>query len=312
MCGIAGFIKLSEQALVQESDITHLKQMGAQLKLRGPDEERIYTDACLGLAFTRLSIVDIAGGMQPFHNEDNSIILAVNGEIFNHQALRQSLKSPYPFKSNSDCEVLLPLYQERGLDFLQDVNGMFGLVIWDKHKKRLILARDRLGIKPMYYCQLPRQLLFGSELKALFAHPDCPKQICWDDIFHYATLNTAGNIPSFFSGISNLPAGNLLIVDLVSHEIKEKKYWDITRPSDEEYASDHRSEIEIIEQYQHILCDSVQLNLMSDVPVGLFLSGGIDSASIAAISAKHKQLQTFTILSQSTFTNEDARYGPTK
>jgi asparagine synthase (glutamine-hydrolysing) len=156
MCGIAGVLQL-DGTLVRSETVPVLSRMGAQMSRRGPDNAATYFDDCLGLIFRRLSIVDLAGGMQPFHSEDDRIILAANGEIFNHQDLRKPLESRHRFRSHSDCEVLLHLYEEKGLDFLDQVNGMYGCVVWDKRKRRLVLGRDRLGIKPLFYCVPERQ-----------------------------------------------------------------------------------------------------------------------------------------------------------
>ncbi|HEX2278394.1 MAG TPA: asparagine synthetase B, partial [Candidatus Tectomicrobia bacterium] len=151
MCGIAGVLQLNG-TLERRETAPVLSRMGAQMLRRGPDDEATYFDDYLGLIFTRLAIVDLAGGMQPFYSEDDSIILAANGEIFNHQDLRKPLESRHQFRSHCDCEVLLHLYEEKGLDFLDQVNGMYGCVVWDKRKRRLVLGRDRLGIKPLFYC----------------------------------------------------------------------------------------------------------------------------------------------------------------
>jgi asparagine synthase (glutamine-hydrolysing) len=308
MCGIAGVLQL-DGTLERNDTAPVLSRMGAQMSRRGPDGEATYVDDYLGLIFTRLSIVDLAGGMQPFHSEDDNIILAANGEIFNHQDLRKPLESRHQFRSHCDCEVLLHLYEEKGLDFLDQVNGMYGCVVWDKRKRRLVLGRDRLGIKPLFYCVLKDTLIFGSEMKAIFAHPETPKAVNWQEVSRFCQGMVRDEIPSFFQGISPLPAGNFLVVECDAKTLEQKTYWKIQRPSNEEYTADHRSTEHIIEEYRNLLVDAVHLNLMSDVEVGLFLSGGIDSSSIAALSSRQLSLPTFTVLSQSTLTNEDAKFG---
>ena len=309
MCGFAGVLK-REGIMGQEIEPI-LRAMGQQIAHRGPDDKQLYCDEAVGLTFHRLSIVDVQQGRQPLENEDGSLVLVVNGEIYNHQALKSQLKSAHHFGSQSDCEVILHLYEEMGLDFLKHLNGMFALLLWDKRAKILIAARDRLGIKPLYYTISKERILFGSEIKALFAYPDCPRVFDWKQALSdslYTPYSIAG-LTSFFEGIEYLPGGSFLMVDLASDNITVQPYWQLAPLSEEAYAADQRTEEQIIEGYRELLADAVKMRLMADVEVGLFLSGGIDSVSVAAFAAQELPLQTFSVLSQSTFQNGDARAG---
>src|SRR6266545_1437336 len=174
MCGIAGIVQFGRPQIDAES-VRLLRRMASTLAHRGPDDEQLFTDGPLGLAFRRLSVIDVQGGRQPLLSEDEEVVLCANGEIYNAPALRARLAPRHRFRTGSDCEVLVHLYEDRGLDFLDEVNGMFAAAIWDRRARRLILARDRLGIKPLFY-HLGRDLLiFASELKALLVHPACPR-----------------------------------------------------------------------------------------------------------------------------------------
>ena len=309
MCGLAGILKKNGEISPEIEPI--LRTMGNQIAYRGPDDEQIFINDSFGGVFRRLSIVDVAGGRQPLFNEDGSLMLMVNGEIYNHHDLKSRLKEPHQFRTQSDCEIILHLYEEKGEDFLSDLNGMFALVLWDKKKQRLILARDRLGIKPLYYTESNQRLLFGSEIKALLAYPDCPREFDWVEALshQHQRMSPDNSLPSFFKDINYLPAGSLLIADVPANNITVKRYWHLTPLSDEEYALDTRTEQEMIAGYGELLADSVKLRLMADVEVGLFLSGGIDSVSVAALASPHQKLHTFSVLSQSTFQNGDARAG---
>ncbi len=309
MCGIVGVLQLDGAPLGTEATLT-LREMASRIGYRGPDDEQILVDGPLGLAFRRLSIVDVEGGRQPMLNEDESLLLVVNGEIYNHQELKASLPNSHRFRSRSDSEVVLHLYEDLGLRFLEKLNGMYGLALWDRRQRRLILARDRLGIKPLYYAFTKGLLLFGSEIKALLAHPSCPREFDWatvlTDPFMKQSVFSTNDPISNFKGIEYLPAGNRLVFELDRKARDEKPYWRLTLPPEEEYSADQRSELEIIEGYGALLEDSTSKCLMGDVEFGVFLSGGIDSVAISAIAASESQFHTFSVLSQSTFTTGDA------
>src|SRR5262245_30864974 len=183
MCGFAGFVSFDprhQRAAAERRAILHA--MGGQLARRGPDDETLFDDGILAFVFRRLSIVDVAGGRQPIWNEDRSVFVSVNGEIYNHAELRGTLREAHAFSTRSDSEIALHLHEERGPEFLALLNGMFALVLWDTRARRLLLARDRVGIKPLYYARTRDGLLFGSELKSLLAHPDCPTELNLADV----------------------------------------------------------------------------------------------------------------------------------
>ncbi|MBC8080742.1 MAG: asparagine synthase (glutamine-hydrolyzing) [Gorillibacterium sp.] len=308
MCGFAGIVYNSTP-----SDPRHtqelLQQMGDRLIHRGPDDNQLRIDGHIGLVFRRLSIVDVQDGSQPMANEDGSLLLVVNGEIYNHLQLRSLLKQSHTFRTRSDSEIILHLYEEMGEAFLEHLNGMFALALWDRKLQKVFIARDRLGIKPLYYHKNRERLIFGSEIKALLAHPDCPREVNWHEGLSHSISkpNTGRSLPSFFTGIIYLKGGWCLTLDLRTKQEKLYPYWSLPQPTADELADDARSATEIIRGYRDLLEDSVQLQMMSDVPIGLFLSGGIDSVSIARIASKFASIPTYTVLTQSTFQNGDVR-----
>ncbi|CAK8715201.1 Glutamine amidotransferase type-2 domain-containing protein [Candidatus Electronema halotolerans] len=307
MCGFAGILKTNRLPLGPETEPV-LRAMGQSIAYRGPDDEQLYQDDILGTVFRRLSIVDVEGGRQPLFNEDRSLMLMVNGEIYNHRELRAQLKEPHQFRTASDAEVILHLYEEQGADFLKQLNGMFALCLWDMRSRKLLLARDRMGIKPLFYSFNKERLLFGSEIKSLLACPDCPREFDWETALSFNLMQQSidNPLPSFFKDIHYLPGGSLLIAKPDTGEIRQKRWWTLDIPSEEEFAADDRSAEEIIQGYGELLEDSVRLRLMADVDIGLFLSGGIDSVSVAAFASRHQSLHTFSVLGQSTFENGDA------
>src|ERR1051326_7209742 len=179
MCGFAGFVDFQGSRPPCLERHQWLRQMGRQLSRRGPDDEQIHDDDWVSLVFRRLSIVDIAHGRQPIWNEDRTVMVVVNGEIFNYLELRQGLADRHQIKTASDAEIVVHLYEEKGIDALQHLNGMYAIALWDTRKKQVVLARDRLGIKPLFYTQVGSQLIFASELKALIVHPQCPNELDW-------------------------------------------------------------------------------------------------------------------------------------
>ena len=288
-----------------------LKAMGNQIAHRGPDDEQIVRSGPVGMIFRRLSIVDIEGGRQPMTNEDDTLISMVNGEIFNHESIRNRLKYHHVFRSRSDSEVVLPLYQELGQDFLHELNGMYAIALWDAKARQLLLARDRLGIKPLFYAVANQKLLFGSEIKALLAHPECPRDLDWEAALSF---NQSRYFPSrhrsttsFFKDIEYLPGGHTLTVRPGQKQILRSRYWDLQPLSNEEYLSDTRSDKEIINGYRDCFVEAVHDCLMADTEIGVFLSGGIDSVAISSIAAREQSFHTFSVLSQSTLGSADAR-----
>ncbi|MES2941143.1 MAG: hypothetical protein V4864_25970 [Pseudomonadota bacterium] len=182
MCGIAGFLSYRSSGEDPAARRRRLQAMGDAIAHRGPDDAQYYDDGHLALVFRRLSIIDVDGGAQPMANEDGRLRIAVNGEIYNHGALRAQLRDRHRFASASDSEVALHAWEEWGEASLERLHGMFAMVLWDRAARQLVLARDRLGIKPLYVCELPHGLLFASELKALLAHPDCPRAMDWQAV----------------------------------------------------------------------------------------------------------------------------------
>jgi asparagine synthase (glutamine-hydrolysing) len=311
MCGIAGIINLN-QSPINKNQQEILKIMMDEIAYRGPDDEQYYIKNNVGLGFRRLSIIDIKNGQQPLQNEDKSIIVLANGEIYNYKELRGRLEKKHRFQSNSDCEVIVHLYEEKGINFLEDLIGMYAISIWDRRYNKVILARDRFGIKPLYYTYNGNVFTFASEIKALIRSPNCPKEFDWEtalsDPWLSGYVSTNLNPPvSYFKGVEQLPAGTYLEINICDRTMYQKKYWDIeTKIQKEKY---NNKDVDYwICGYKELLKDSIEKCLQSDVEIGLFLSGGIDSAAIAGIASKRENFHTFSVLSQSTFTNEDAKY----
>lgn len=303
MCGLAGFLDYRKPIAADERRRI-LARMGQRLARRGPDDEQFYDDGVLSLVFRRLAIIDPGTGRQPIWNEDESILVAVNGEIYNHRELRAGLAGGHVFRTRSDSEVVLHLYEELGEDCLRELNGMFAILVWDRRRQKLLLARDRLGIKPLYYTQVDGALLFASELKALLAHPRCPRTLNWHDIGRPGVEPEL--IPSFVVGVHHLPGGEYLTCSR-ERGPAVAPYW---RLADHlSHAGGDRSvdTDDCIERYGELLEDSVRRQLMSDVPVGLFLSGGLDSCLLAAIAAAHQpDLHCFSVVERTTVRVGDA------
>lgn len=258
--------------------------MTGALSHRGPDESGVYIDDRVGLGHTRLSIIDLSSGSQPIHNEDKSLWIVYNGEIYNYPELREFLeKRGHQFYTTSDTEVLLHLYEEKGADCLHEINGQFAFAIWNTAKKELFLARDHVGIRPLYYSVQGKTFLFASEIKSIFENEDVPREIdpiAMDQIF---TFWTTLNGQSVFKNINELPPGHFLTVKQDSMTLKQ--YWDIPfYPQDEQV---EMSSAELTETIQSLLLDAVRIRLRADVPVGAYLSGGLDSSIISTLVAKH-------------------------
>lgn len=310
MCGIVGIVHLDGTPFSREQHGPLLQAMGDMLSQRGPDEQQMHVSENVGFLFRRLSIVDIAGGRQPFVSEDGAIVHMTNGEIYNHRELKQSLFPNYRFRSRSDCEVLTPLYEMFGVDYLSHVNGMFATAILDKRRRKLLLCRDRLGIKPLYYFQSRNLLVFASEIKALLVHPDVPHEFDWQQALGFShvrmQLETHSRLPSFFRDIHYLPGGWRLEIDLTTGQSASQPYWD---PQVAAAGRTRRTAEEYVAEYRALLEDAVRAHLLSDVEFGLFLSGGIDSVAVARLAARHSpSFHAFTVLSQSTLTNGDAEH----
>jgi asparagine synthase (glutamine-hydrolysing) len=302
MCGFAGILSL-EDSLERSDKI--LEAMGQMFKYRGPDEQKIYQDAQISFVFRRLAIVDLENGSQPIWDKDKKVFIAVNGEIYNHKELRDTFFPTTSFLTNSDAEVVLHLYLKFGTSAFEKLNGMFAISIWDTRNNELILARDRLGIKPLYYFEQSNGLVFGSELKSLLAHPSCPRTLNWEDL-QVPGVQDKPNIPSYIKNIHHFPAGNYAKYSLRSpKKLIFTPYWTIDEHLNKNVDI---SASEANQKYFQLVQDSLEKRLMSDVPVGLFLSGGIDSSILASLAAKSsKKIHCFTVLESATYHSGDAK-----
>lgn len=287
MCGISGIYDFSGAAI----DAARLQAMTDALSHRGPDGSGRLVEGHVGLGHRRLSIIDIDGGSQPLANEDDSVHIVFNGEIYNFIELRNELiGAGHCFRTRSDTEVIVHAYEQWGVACVDRLDGIFAFAIWDARARCLFLARDHLGVKPLYYVVTDGQLLFGSEIKALLAHPGCPREV---DPVSLGQLFTFRYVPSprtLFKHIRKLPPGHLMLVD--GRGITIRRHW--------EWIPEHRpstSEPELIDEYSGLLENTVRLQLRSDVPVGLFLSSGVDSASLLAMMRQQLSgpIHTFTI-----------------
>ncbi|MCG8488114.1 MAG: asparagine synthase (glutamine-hydrolyzing) [Chromatiales bacterium] len=297
MCGFAGILNFN--ALGACPDAT-MKAMGEALRFRGPDDETFYQDDNLSFVFRRLSIIDIEGGAQPIWNKDKSIFVAVNGEIYNHLALREILQKDTEFSSDSDSEIVLHLYEEFGTSAFEKLNGMFAITIWDRKNKELVLCRDRIGIKPLYYAETASGFLFGSELKALLRYPDCPRELNWSNL-NEPGLQDSMEVSSFVEGVAHFPAGCYCKIS-AQQDITFERYWSLDKHISNSISNDSKT----LEQYVELIQDSVQMRLMSDVPVGIFFSGGLDSTLLTSIASSYSSdIHCFTVVDKATYDSGD-------
>jgi len=294
MCGICGFVN-SEKTEPFSSSL--LSSMCHTIFHRGPDDEGIFIDKKIALGTRRLSIIDLEGGHQPLANEDNSIWVAHNGEVYNFPELRKELKSlGHSFTTKTDTETLVHSYEEWGENFVNKLRGMFAFVIWDGRQEKLLLVRDRIGIKPLYYTLLKdKTLVFGSELKAVIAHPRVKRSLEPKALDLFLTLEYVPAPFSIFKDIYKLPAGCFLIYK--NGEIKIKKYWDVEPKEDRIEKISRKTIPSLMDELFALLKESVKLRLISDVPLGAFLSGGIDSSTIVGLMRElgASPLKTFSI-----------------
>lgn len=290
MCGIAGFLHADS---ARPADPGDLRRMCGTLIHRGPDGEGIFTAGPVGLGMRRLAIIDVAGGDQPLYNEDRSIAVVQNGEIYNYLELRTELEGlGHTFRTRSDTEVLAHGYEQWGDDVVQHLNGMWAFALWDGRRRRLLLSRDRLGIKPLCWWWDGSRLVFGSEIKALLA-AGVPREANWDVLDAYVAFGFVPEPHSLFRGIAKLPPGCNLIVEHGGAP-RVQRYWEIPIVDDREA---RRDTARVVEEFGALLTDAVRLQMRSDVPFGAFLSGGLDSASIVTLMARQAQdpVKTFTI-----------------
>jgi len=292
MCGIAGYYNYQNENGISSQV---LQNMIATLNHRGPDEFGMYRNGKIGLVQSRLSIIDLSSGSQPIHNEDKSIWIIFNGEIFNYIELREELVSKgHLFYTQSDTEVIVHLYEEFGESFVDHLNGQFAIAIFDKNINKLILTRDHAGIIPLFYTLTSNKtIIFASEMKAIMQHPEINPEIDIDSLFQLYTfwVNLPGQTP--FKNISELQPGHMLTID--QSGMKIKKYWDLEFPSNGE--SEWQTQKQISDQLEELLNDASAIRLRADVPVASYLSGGIDSSILASLIKKFHQneLMTFSV-----------------
>jgi asparagine synthase (glutamine-hydrolysing) len=289
MCGICGYI--GTKKIGADPDI--VRRMCRTLIHRGPDEEGVWVGHDVALGMRRLKIIDLVTGSQPIFNEDKTVIVVFNGEIYNFPSLKEALEQKgHRFYTHSDTEVIVHGYEEWGEGLVQHFNGMFAFSLWDAKNERLILARDRIGKKPLYYTQTPDGgLIWGSEIKAILAHPSAPaREPDFTAIHHYLSLQYAPDPWTAFKGIRKLPPASLLVYEKGRMEIR--RYWDLS------FLPKHTdSEDDLAMALREKLQEAVRMRLISDVPLGVFLSGGIDSSIIAALMARmsDRKIKTFSI-----------------
>ncbi len=303
MCGITGWINL------KQSDSNHyteavLHSMCERIVHRGPNSEGIWMDDQVALGMRRLSIIDLHTGDQPVYSEDKSVVAMVNGELYNFREVRSDLeKRGHQFVTQTDVEIVPHLYQIYGDDFVDHINGMFAITLWDTRKKRLVIARDRYGEKPLYYGVFDGKLIYASEPKALLAHPSVTPDLNLDALRQYLSFDYIPAPNSIYKGISKLPAAHIMTVE--NGEIKTRRYWNLTfaknghAPSLDKAASELRD----------LLSDAVRMRLVADVPLGVLLSGGVDSSTVAAFATQHatETVKTFSIgFSEDSF--DETRY----
>jgi asparagine synthase (glutamine-hydrolysing) len=290
MCGIAGQVNFDRREPIERETIV---RMARAIAHRGPDDEGLLINGPVALGFRRLSIIDLAGGHQPMCNEDQTLWIVLNGEIYNYKQLRPELiRRGHRFKTESDTETILHLYEEHGVDCVKHLRGMFAFAIWDERRKRLFAARDRLGQKPFYFAQRNGELLFASEIKALLAVDPGLRQPDLAALDEYLTLRLISAPRSMFKEVRKLPPAHYLTFDRET-DLRIERYWDL-RYEPKWTGTDE----DLIDELEERLVDCIRLHLVSDVPVGAFMSGGLDSTLIVALLMKHglaSDFQTFSV-----------------
>lgn len=289
MCGICGVVNLDGGPV----ETGHIRAMAGMIRHRGPDESGVFVASSVGLGHTRLSIIDPACGHQPMHNEREDLVIVFNGEIFNYIELRHELeKRGHRFLTRSDTEVILRLYEEEGDDCVQHFNGQWAFAIWDKKRRRLFLSRDRMGIRPLFYARQGKHFVFGSEIKAIFAHPGIRREldlIGLDQVFTFwCTLSPR----TVFQEIEELPPGHSLVVE--AGQLRSNPYWKLEYDG----TADDLSEDEWATRLRDLLTDATRIRLRSDVPVGAYLSGGLDSTVVTSLIRRFRNtpLKTFSVV----------------
>ncbi len=295
MCGICGFSGPQNEIV--------LKRMTDAILHRGPDEEGFYSDGNMNLGVRRLSIIDLETGHQPVHNEGRTLWAVFNGEIYNFQKLRKELAGQGHtfYTDHSDTEVIVHLYEEYGDDFVHKMNGMFVIALWDSGKNKLLLIRDRMGVKPLFYTVANSHLIFGSEIKAILAHPEYQRDINFEAIYHYFTFKNVPSPLTAFKNIYSLVPGEILTFSKT--EISKKRWWKIRFVEKEDL-----DEVVLKKKILGLLEDAIRVRMISDVPFGAYLSGGVDSSSIVALMTRftEKPIKTFSLGYEDELKNKEA------
>jgi asparagine synthase (glutamine-hydrolysing) len=306
MCGIVGILN---RDMHRPIDRAILEKMTDMMSYRGPDERGIYISGNIGLGHRRLSIIDLASGQQPMVDPERARVISYNGEIYNYRSIRDSVLTSKGVKlhTSSDTEVLLHLADLDNLKWLESLNGMFAFAVWEDKTKRLLLARDRLGVKPLYYIDLGFSLIFASEIKPLLVFPGVQRKVNESKIPEYLAFRSIAGEETFFKGVKQLPAGHVMILEPSSYRPRVERFWregiDCTAST---YANTDRT---YEEQFMDIFSDAVKCRLVSDVPVGTFNSGGVDSSLVTALvrSFKADELHTFSVGFEES-THDESKY----
>jgi asparagine synthase (glutamine-hydrolysing) len=305
MCGIAGILAFDDRLVLDESVIA---RMTDRVRHRGPDDRGtlVRPEQQIALGHRRLAIIDLsAAGRQPMCNEDGTVWITYNGEVYNHRTLRTELEARgHRFRSSTDTEAIVHLYEEEGPACVERLHGMFAFAVWDARHRTLFLVRDRVGVKPLYYCALPQGLLFGSEIKAILEHPAAPRQLDDEAFADYLTFGFTPPPRTMFAGISKLGPGEWLTVT-GQGEIERRVWWDAMPTASLSETVGEMSEAEMVSEVRTRLRESVRKRMMSDVPFGVFLSGGLDSSTNVALMA---ELSDAPVRTYSTAPRAYARY----
>ncbi len=300
MCGIAGWVNLKQSKISSEQSEDTLHSMCERIFSRGPDSEGLWLGEQVALGMRRLSVIDLHTGDQPVFSGDKSVVVMMNGELYNYREVRTDLeKRGHKFVTQTDTEIVPHLYQEYGDDFVDHISGMFAITLWDTLRKRLVIARDRFGEKPLYYGVFDGKLIYASEPKAILAHPSVSPELNLDALRQYLSFDYVPAPNSIYKGISKLPAAHILTVE--NGEIKIRRYWNQTFQKPEMPARKQGRNtgdfIEKASELKNLLSDAVRMQLVADVPLGILLSGGIDSSTVAAFAVQHatERVKTFSI-----------------
>ncbi|HSS22730.1 MAG TPA: asparagine synthase (glutamine-hydrolyzing) [Pyrinomonadaceae bacterium] len=292
MCGITGWASLDPRTPPRDGAAELLHSMCERMVHRGPDSEGLFVTRGVALGMRRLAIIDLVTGEQPVYNEDKSVAVVLNGEIYNYREIRQDLeRRGHSFNSQSDTEVLPHLYEEYADDMVRHLNGMFAFALWDAKRRRLLVARDRFGEKPLYWGVFDGTLLFASEPKVLLAHPSVRTSLNLQALRQYLSFDYVPAPLTIFDGINKLPAAHTLTLE--NGKVETQRYWRLSYKTKESPPT----EIEAAEQLRELLADAVRMRLVSDVPLGVLLSGGVDSSTVAAMAvrASSEAVKTFSI-----------------